>query len=237
MHICFRGANHPSTHTGPQVLGIADGVGGWADSGVDPADYSRGLMKNCHEAALADETLSDPVEILKSGHEGMDEVRGSSTACVISLSDCHARTANLGDSGFLVYREGHVIYRSQEQTHYFNCPFQLGTNSQDRPQDADTARIELQKGDVLLMGTDGLFDNVFDQQLLSLLKHGIQSAGPGGALDADPQKIADNLADTAFHISQSTTGTTPFSHSCVIQGYDQHGGKPDDITVVVAIMG
>lgn len=34
-------------------------------------------------------------------------------------------TANIGDSGFLVVRGGQVVHRSEEQTHYFNTPFQL----------------------------------------------------------------------------------------------------------------
>ena len=34
-------------------------------------------------------------------------------------------TANLGDSGFRVIRDGSIIHRSEEQQHYFNTPFQL----------------------------------------------------------------------------------------------------------------
>jgi hypothetical protein len=37
-----REANQPFSF--PEVLGIADGVGGWADSGVDPALYSQGCV-------------------------------------------------------------------------------------------------------------------------------------------------------------------------------------------------
>lgn len=52
---------------------------------------------------------------------------GSSTACIVVLDRQSHRlhTANLGDSGFLVVREGEVVHRSDEQQHYFNTPFQL----------------------------------------------------------------------------------------------------------------
>lgn len=52
---------------------------------------------------------------------------GSSTACVVVLNrtDQMLYTANIGDSGFLVMRNGQVVHRSEEQTHYFNTPFQL----------------------------------------------------------------------------------------------------------------
>lgn len=33
--------------------------------------------------------------------------------------------ANLGDSGFLVLRDGDVVFRSRPQQHSFNFPFQL----------------------------------------------------------------------------------------------------------------
>ena len=28
-----------------------------------------------------------------------------------------------------MYRESELVYRSKEQTHFFNCPFQLGTRT------------------------------------------------------------------------------------------------------------
>lgn len=34
-------------------------------------------------------------------------------------------TANIGDSGFLIVRNGQVVHRSEEQQHYFNTPYQL----------------------------------------------------------------------------------------------------------------
>lgn len=34
-------------------------------------------------------------------------------------------SANLGDSGFLVIRQGSVVHQSSEMQHYFNTPYQL----------------------------------------------------------------------------------------------------------------
>lgn len=52
---------------------------------------------------------------------------GSSTACVVVLNrtDQMLYTANIGDSGFIVMRNGQIVHRSEEQQHYFNTPFQL----------------------------------------------------------------------------------------------------------------
>lgn len=34
-------------------------------------------------------------------------------------------SANLGDSGFMVIRQGSVVHQSSEMQHYFNTPYQL----------------------------------------------------------------------------------------------------------------
>ena len=68
-----------------------------------------------------------------------------------SLCAFRARICNLGDSGFIHIRNGDIIERSTEQTHYFNCPYQLsiptpGHNSiTDTPDKADLYELsELQ---------------------------------------------------------------------------------------------
>ena len=62
-------------------------------------------------------------------------------------------------------------FRSHEQQHYFNTPFQLSLpptelQSQvlaDRPESADQYEFSVEDGDVILLATDGLFDNVPDR--------------------------------------------------------------------------
>lgn len=103
---------------------------------------------------------------------------GSSTACVLILNreNSTVYTANIGDSGFIVVREGKIIHRSEEQQHYFNTPFQLslpppGQNVlSDSPESADTLSFPVQNGDVILAATDGVFDNVPTDLLLDILK-------------------------------------------------------------------
>jgi serine/threonine protein phosphatase PrpC len=61
----------------------------------------------------------------------------------------------------MVLRQGKCIYKTFEQQHSFNFPFQLGTGSRDSPLDAVTDELTVQEGDILIMGTDGIWDNVF----------------------------------------------------------------------------
>ena len=78
-------------------------------------------------------------------HEsGEKDLQGSSTAVLLSVNkeEDNVSIANLGDSGFVHIRAGEVESRSKDQTHYFNCPYQLsvklkGSQSiSDNPLDA-----------------------------------------------------------------------------------------------------
>ena len=57
----------------------------------------------------------------------------------------------------------------QTQMHSFNCPFQLASAElwpqADSADDADVYEVDLQPGDVIIMGSDGLFDNMWDSEL------------------------------------------------------------------------
>jgi protein phosphatase PTC7 len=132
-------------------FGVADGVGGWVDSGVDPSLFAQTLMYHAHrysQLGWAGEPEIDPTQeyeerervegweltpykCLECAYHGVLRERlvdaGSSTACLISLNASSGvlRAANLGDSGFLIIRSSSVIYRQPPQTHFFNCPYQL----------------------------------------------------------------------------------------------------------------
>ncbi|KAJ7155970.1 phosphatase 2C-like domain-containing protein [Mycena crocata] len=132
------------------ALGVADGVGGWIDQGIDCSMFSQALMYYAHghfETGWAGERESDPIDSPEDTiYEGVemtpsecmqlsylnvleDEsvVAGSSTACLLTLNASSGllRSANLGDSGFTIIRNSSVLYSSTPQTHYFNCPRQL----------------------------------------------------------------------------------------------------------------
>jgi len=52
------------------AIGVADGVGGWAEVGIDAGEYSRLLMKKCLAAAEAEDVMTPetPLRILKTAH-------------------------------------------------------------------------------------------------------------------------------------------------------------------------
>jgi hypothetical protein len=71
---------------GSSAIGVADGVGGWSKSGVDPGEYSKRLMQLTEEAIKEDATVSC-VQALEFAHNRVN-VPGSSTAIVAKCAPC-----------------------------------------------------------------------------------------------------------------------------------------------------
>ncbi|KAI7187708.1 protein serine/threonine phosphatase 2C [Hortaea werneckii] len=129
------------------AFGVADGVGGWQDSGVDPSDFSHGLCGLMAGTAKTYEGLSlsregqeeekdgerrnvRPRELLQVAYDAVIGnpriVAGGCTASLgVADGEGNVETANLGDSGFLILSPGKVAARSEAQTHAFNTPYQL----------------------------------------------------------------------------------------------------------------
>jgi len=207
-----------------KALGVADGVGGWGLHGIDPAIYARSMMKDS-KFAYEELNMRLPQDILTYAYENAKSIHGSSTACILMLDGSSLLTNNIGDSGFMVIRDEKILFRFKEQLHSFNYPYQLGTASANVPSDATNVTLELREGDLIIVGSDGLFDNLFDSEILDIA---LQSK--------DGENIAENLAKTAFMKSQSLNIETPFRKSACELGLVESplGGKLDDITIVVA---
>ncbi|CDW72503.1 serine threonine family 2c [Stylonychia lemnae] len=218
-----------------RVLAVADGVGGWAENNVDPAKYSRRLCQNIVDLVFKndDRYKVNPKELLTDAVYDNKEV-GSCT-CVIAILDeekPYIYTANLGDSGFLILRkEGLDLisrFRSKEQQHSFNFPFQVGTGGDD-PNKADGEIHEIQNGDIIILASDGLWDNMYDVKIVDIVRPFIRDQDEL----ADPELVAELIATQAEKFSNQQNYFSPFAKGARDNFYDFNGGKPDDITVIV----
>ncbi len=140
--------------------------------------------------------------------------------------------ANLGDSGLIVVRNGAVLLQTEEQQFEFNFPYQLSIDmrskepSTTQPSEADEYEHHLQDGDIVIIATDGFTDNVHARDIPKVL----------GACDpSDTEDMARQLVVHASTLSQSASYVSPFAlRARQTRGYFV-GGKPDDITVIVAV--
>jgi len=118
---------------------------------------------------------------------------GGSTASIgIANEDGKVEMANLGDSGSILFRLAAVHHYSTPQTHAFNTPYQLsvipplmraqsaifgGRNFEDLPHDANVTNCTLQHGDILVLATDGVLDNLNNQDILKLITSRMMATG------------------------------------------------------------
>mmetsp|Transcript_963 Transcript_963/g.2182 ORF Transcript_963/g.2182 Transcript_963/m.2182 type:complete len:591 (+) Transcript_963:2-1774(+) len=168
------------------------------------------------------------------------------------------------------------VSRTREQQHAFNCPFQLSrlpipedfprllsegktalvravqSNRRarlDEPEDAETYEFQVQRGDLLIMGTDGVFDNLYDEEICSLASCAVNPFQVPGLAGAKPTgeeqhpleeelaaRLAAALARAAYlrSTTASSSSRTPFSDHAEQAGKYHPGGKMDDITCVCA---
>ena len=214
------------------AFGVFDGVGAWVNEGVDSGIFSRTLARQTRDALSRQSWASslDLTAALSAGLQATHEV-GSTTACLLSFDRSGVVHAlNLGDSGFRVLSRGDTLpamvkARSSEQTHDFNYPYQLGTGSKDSPQDGDQYELRVAAGDLVVLGSDGVWDNLFDSRLCELL----------GELppDATALALAQAIAAEARAASLRHDWQSPFALAASRHdGQPHEGGKLDDVTVV-----
>ncbi|ORX38264.1 phosphatase 2C-like domain-containing protein [Kockovaella imperatae] len=253
----------------PVHFAISDGVGGWSDV-VDPSFFSQALMYHYAKSSSSLET-AHPRAILKQAYERVlkeeSVVAGSATACGIAVdSKGVLRGVNMGDSGCTILRDGKVIFETPALTHYFNCPTQLTKTPKgmdasgvvrDQPDNekcSDTFEAQLQPGDIILLYTDGLSDNVPSAHFPLLLSHlrGIMDHPDNADLSPAERdsELARLFADvlvaygrramvrTGEEVDESgkPSWKTPFEVEAKKAGLNFKGGKIDDITVLASVV-
>lgn len=204
-------------------IAVFDGVGGWAKKGVDTSAYSEALSTGAKEA-FEKKSLKNPVEILQHAWQSANGITGTSTALAIVINGSKLEAANLGDSQFTIIRNEKTLMQSEEMQIQFNMPYQIGTGSDMSPKThAKTYSLQLEEGDLIVLGSDGLFDNMTAHAITALIK------GKENSLS----EIAAIVAQKAHEISLNSRISTPFEKEAQKHKVSWRGGKQDDVTVIL----
>lgn len=235
----------PNQH-GLKALGVSDGVYMWRLQGIDAGLFSQQLMLSCAELFSRGE--ADAGSILQMSDRKLKEsaIKGSATACIVLINTLtgELNSANLGDSGFCVLRREdeawHMLYKSPQQEHHFGCPYQLGHHeTANHPDDAMLLTRRVAPNDMIILGSDGLFDNMHDHEIVDVVKKAWLELSPGQKKSSvGASTIAKSIANRAFFNSMDKSLDTPYSRAATEEFEMVYsGGKADDITVVVAVVG
>lgn len=172
------------------------------------------------------ESFQRLVQVYKSGQ---DEPYGRSTICVAVLDkqSGHLDMANLGDSQIGMLRDGKFILKTLRQQSKFNAPLQLtlrpSGEATGNPCMAGRKSIQLQNLDIIILGTDGLWDNFasedVEEMTAVLLK---KKGGDWGDVGAD--ELVMLLVESARQVARDVRAVTPFEVEASKVGRVHTGG-------------
>ncbi|CCX30848.1 phosphatase 2C-like domain-containing protein [Pyronema domesticum] len=245
--------SRPACAPGSVAVGIADGVTRFGGFDFDSTFFSQGLCARMAEA----EPVSSAVEIISIGFDKLKmsgNIFGGSTACVALFDrEGNVSTANLGDSGLVILRAGKGAYQTKTQRMIGGAaqlaipPLEMEKEIiSDLPGTAYLDEHKIQHGDVVLLATDGLWDN------LKRLKDA-NTEDPGSVIDM----VTEAMVGCGAWVKNAQGGQESVSvypglehmiatktdgiESCVAKtvlgkvkvASDKPEGKKDDITVMV----
>ncbi|KAH9056607.1 phosphatase 2C-like domain-containing protein [Lactarius vividus] len=174
--------------------------------------------------------------------------------------DAVIRIAHLGDCMGMLVRRDEIVWRSEEMWWRFNTPLQLGPRSGTLPSAAQVFTIPVHVDDILILASDGLSDNLWDEDVLDEVVRFQRTflASPSTTTGSQlPRRtlagmLSEALCSRARTMSQRRSkipltdefGTTPldpdeeipFARRAREAGRTFSGGKSDDISVLVAVI-
>lgn len=145
---------------------------------------------------------------------------------------------NIGDCQIFVIRprDKNVLFKSCEQWHWFDCPYQIGTNSIDEPHnDAVLSIVELEEGDIVIAVSDGVTDNLWSHEILDNVLESADKWQVGdvgnypaeretGLAAASMTFAAKRLLNASLAIALDPFADSPYMEKAIDQGLTIEGG-------------
>ena len=119
-----------------------------------------------------------------------------------------------------------------------------GTSSSDTADSADLLVVTVQHGDVCLTCTDGLLDNVWENEILQICTEAFAPCEAEGKTSTSTaiseqqctQQFCSLLADAATLYANDKKKRSPFEANAKRWGFQFRGGKLDDITCIASLV-
>ena len=199
------------------------------------------------------------------------DTAGEATALILMLEQADAElpvrieSALIGDSSFMVLRNGKKFYRAANSMYDEFHPCYVASRYEwDSIKDKVVLKsLEVEEGDLVVAGSDGFWDNLFDHQIVDVINlqkellasdeetekesnekqtKSEKEEGTGkekekrkGRDGLDLTELANALAQEAY-LSSISHKPGPFAGDVQEGGKATYvyGGKPDDITVIIS---
>ena len=176
---------------------------------------------------------TSPFIVLEGAENTLSE--DGSTTVLLAHEDYEGlKIAQVGDSNLVIIRNNYIMFQTTSQQHSHDQPYQIGKDGKESYDDARLYTVPVLKDDIIILGSDGLWDNLYPSQAVQIIS---------GMDITKPSMMAHSLAINAYNSSHDETLWSPFTQRAYEEGIlaptdfqDSLGGKPDDITVVVAVV-
>lgn len=192
------------------LLGLSDGVSGNRHHGLDPYHFAHTLILSCLQDNDRVKNSSTMRGLIHRAIRSIERrsVYGSATLCLLAIerNSSSLRSLNIGDSGFMLIRDNHLLLRSNPQYHRGSSPFQLSSLPStpflssnttrlyhDKPSDGEYLEETLQLGDLLLVASDGLFDNLYEDLIVQIINSHLDDQVSVESLE----KVCEELVQSA----------------------------------------
>lgn len=214
-----------------QMVGVADGVGSWRAEGILPVGYARSILQKSVEMVRVGKTGLRDLLTQAYRETEKESIPGSTTVDLVRIVGNQAKGIHLGDSGVMIIRDNQVVFQTNPLQSRFNYPYQLGAGHQT-PADADLWQFSLKNKDWIIVGSDGLFDNLYPREIVEILETAVNSTN-----------ATDELLRAAYLASKDIKRWSPFAQNkYAATDYSDFdpieflGGKPDDISCIVGLV-
>ena len=202
---------------------------------MDAGAFPLALVGACASRVLVEPRPSDAAVLLSGGYAELLSREGSPAgACTACVARFDGETgllsaAHLGDAGWRLLRGGKVVAGSEDQRHSFYAPYQLSLGGDkvlsDPPEVAVCEALRLAPGDTFMMATDGMFDNLYDDEIEAVI---------GRAAGRGVEWVVHELLEEVRVCMTMQDRWSPIAARADEEGELIVGGREDDVSVAVA---
>lgn len=152
------------------------------------------------------------------------------------LSGESLKYISIGDSKLYVVRNGEMIMTNEEQMADYLCPMQIGTQTLNvLPSEiALVDEVDLKPGDIIVMCSDGISDNLYDWEILQALDEYLNFKKD------NLRAVANKIVAQCKNVAYDDNAYTPYNEKVAklpSQRYGRNislGGKMDDMSLCIA---
>eukprot|EP00438_Fugacium_kawagutii_P017161 Skav200456 [mRNA] locus=scaffold4319:15944:17773:+ [translate_table: standard] len=248
---------------GIDYVGIADGVSGVHSLGLTPDALPWELLRSCGRGLFAAAAKGEPrvrkvkhgkmqqmsdwlIQLIQEAFDSTEEY-GATTLLLAAIKGSDLVTACLGDSGILILRPVaffplrlQPIFKTEPGRFDARRPVQIQrlhgcdvASAHEVISSANIGTTSVRPGDFLILGTDGLFDNLSDKQIKETLERFYHSRDATGS-NEELGEVASLLVDFAIRsvkLSKDNAALPPWNNSATVPA-----NNADDTTALVAMI-